>query len=180
MKVKKIIEQVATLLQLQNVSDANLDDSASFDDQTRRDVNLIVSSLNEVLSDIATDYLPQTETEKIDVQNGEFDLDNLSKPFYKLIKFDGEYVLKLNKLQAKSGVHIITYSHLPNIVELDDEFSCDSRLTIQAISYGIAKEYCLICGSYDESALWESKFKNAMQVAIKKQSVVELKHRRWC
>ena len=57
MKVKDVIKQVAIFLGLTNVMDANLDNFDNLDLQTKKDINLILSSVNEVLCDIATDYL---------------------------------------------------------------------------------------------------------------------------
>ena len=74
MKVNDIVKQVATYLQLTNVMGANLSNFENLDAQTKKDINLIVSSMNEVLTDVATDYLPLFETETVEVQNGSFDL----------------------------------------------------------------------------------------------------------
>lgn len=181
MSVKEVIKQVAIMLQLYNLIDANLDEFNNLDDQTKRDINVIVSCINEVLCDISTDYLLLETTEDINVENEIFDLSNLQKVFYKVVKFDNttEYKITYNNLQTKNGKHIITYNYLPEIVNLNSEINYDSRLTLYGLCYGVAKEYCLVCGNYAESEMWESKFNNAMQIAKRKSGSVSLKSRRW-
>ena len=181
MSVKEVIKQVAILLQLNNLIDANLDDYENLDSQTKKDINIVVSCINEVLCDISTDYLMLETTETIDVKEGTFDLANLSKVFYKMISFVplNEYKIEYNNLLVKDGKYKITYNYLPEIVGLDDDIVYDNRLTIYGLCYGVAKEYCLVCGNYSESEMWESKFISAMQIAVRKSGTVFLKQRRW-
>ena len=181
MSVKEIIKQVAILLQLNDLIDANLDDYENLDSQLKKDINVVISCINEVLCDIATDHLLLEATEEIEVIDEMFDLSKLQKVFYKLVKFYdyNAYKIEFNNLITKSGKYKITYNYLPEIVNIDDQINYDSRLTIYAICYGVAKEYCLVCGNYGESEMWESKFNNAMQVAVRKSGCVSLKPRRW-
>lgn len=181
MSVKEVLKQVAMFLQLNNLIDANLDDFENLDDQTKRDANILVSSVNEVLCDISTEYMPLVATESITVLDGSFDVENLSKDFYKVAKFgnNDSYKINLNNILAKDGIYDLTYSYLPEVVGLDDKIVFDKRLTKFALSYGVAKEYCLICGNYAEAEMWESKFKNAMLGTTKSAGVASLKHRRW-
>ncbi|MGN1222383.1 MAG: hypothetical protein ACI4TT_04040 [Christensenellales bacterium] len=181
MSVKEVIKQVAILLQLNNLIDANLDDYENLDSQTKKDINIVVSCINEVLCDISTDYLMLETTETIEVKEGTFDLANLSKVFYKMISFVplNEYKIEYNNLLVKDGKYKITYNYLPEIVGLDDNIVYDNRSTIYGLCYGVAKEYCLVCGNYSESEMWESKFISAMQIAVRKSGTVFLKQRRW-
>ncbi len=182
MRVNNIIKQVATYLQLSNVLDADLDDYENLDLQTKKDINLILSSMNEVLSDIATDYLPLVYCEEIEVENSEFEFSNLTKPFYKLQKIETKkpYNIELETLYIANGKYKIHYQFLPDIFELGDEITdFDSRLTIFAVCYGVASEFCLISGNYSESELWNSRFESAMDIAKRQNKVFSLKSRRW-
>ena len=181
MEIKDVIKEVATLLGLSNVSGANLD-ADSFDSQTQKDINLIISSTNEVLCEVATDFLPLKTKETVTVANGCFDLTTLTHDFHKLVEVDTSesyYVLREN-LYIKDGTYDVTYTYLPEIYELNDEIEdIDLRLTLFALSYGVAAEYCLISGNYSESELWASRFNDAMRVATRNTKIPKLKERRW-
>ena len=182
MKVNDIVKQVATFLQLTNVIDANLSNFENLDTQSQKDINLILSSMNEVLSDIATDYLPLVCSENIEVTDGTFDLKTLENSFYKLVrvKTNKPYHLDFETLKIANGIYEVDYLYLPEIYEIDDDITeFDSRLTIYALCYGIAGEYCLISGNYSESELWNSRYENAMDVATSHRALFSLKKRRW-
>ena len=183
MKVNDVIKQVAVFLGLTNVMNADLDDFDNLDSQTKKDINLILSSVNEVLCDIATDYLTLQKEEEIEVSGGSFDFSDLSEAFY---KFDGidttkDYKIDFESLTIEDGTYKVKYQYLPEIYELGDTISGFERLTIYALCYGVAEEFCLISGNYSESEMWQNKFQNAMCVAKKpvNAKVRTLKQRRW-
>lgn len=183
MKVKDIIKQVAIFLGLTNVMDANLDNFDNLDLQTKKDINLILSSVNEVLCDIATDYLFLQKEETIEVSEGSFSFSNLSKAFYKFVSIDTtkDYKIDFETLIIEDGTYNIKYQYLPDIYKLTDTITGFERLTQYALCYGIAEEFCLISGNYSESEMWHSKFENAMLVAKRpvNAKVKTLKQRRW-
>ena len=181
MEINDVIKEVANMLQLSNVYSANFD-ADSFDTQTQKDINLIVSCINEVLCDIATDHLPLKKTETISVSGGVYQLSNLSNTFHKLIeaKTNKPYKVELENLYIENGTYEITYSFLPDIYEFGDTIeNFDTRLTMYALCFGVAAEYCLISGNYNESEMWNSRFESAMQIAKRKNGLTKLKERRW-
>lgn len=181
MEVENVIKQVATLLQLTNVMEADFENFENLDVQTKKDINLILSSINEVLCDVATEYLPLKKSESITVSGGEFDLTTLTN-FYKLlsVKTNNEYTLDFETLKIDDGTYKIEYMHLPEIYEIDDEITeFDSRLTTYNLAYGVAGEFCIISGNYSEAEMWNSKFLNAMEDFKKPHKVAKLKTRRW-
>ena len=249
MKVKEVIKVVANLLQLGNVLDADLDNATNLNSQTQKDINLIVSCINMVLCDVATDFLPLKAQENIVVSGGEFDLKNLNHDFHKLLSVETieKFFVENEMLKIKDGSYVINYSYLPKIVRVDfsalnaandgengsggtnsteiisddgegdgtigDNYSTggsnlvyeiddngegsyidsnvigvglnntiedvDPRLTIFALSFGVASEFCLVSGNYSESEMWNSKYQNAMNVCMRKMKISELKTRRW-
>lgn len=182
MQIKKVIKQVALLLQISNIINANLDDQTLFDTQMMRDVELIVDSINDVLCDISTDFLTLKTTEKISV-SGEFDLSNLSKRIYKILSIYPtiKYSVVGNKLICEDGEYEIEYQYLPAEKTIDDKIDeFGGKLTLYALSYGVASQYCMICGNYSESEMWNSKYQDAMQIAMRSSKIVSLKNRIWC
>ena len=182
MKINDVIKQVALYLQMTNVSEANLTNTESLDAQTLRDINLILSCVNEVLCDISTDYMPLKHSEEIVVSNGTLSLNSLSKDFHKILSVypSKPYKIKQDVIYIENGTYVVEYMHLPEIYELNDTITdFDHRLTIYALCFGVAAEYCLISGNYSESEMWNSRFESAMQVASRKPKIAQLKGRLW-
>ena len=182
MEINKVIKQVATLLQLTNVIDANLDNFENLDAQTKKDINLIISSINEVLSDVATEYIPLKASESITVSGGTFDLTTLENTFYKLhkVKTDKKYVVDFETLHIEDGTYTVEYYYLPEEYELSDDIEdFANTLTVYNLSYGVAGEFCLISGNYSEAEMWNGKFENCMEAIKKPHRVAQLKQRRW-
>ena len=181
MNINDVIKIVANLLQLNNLIDADLESYNTLDDQTKKDINLIVSSTNEVLSDIATDYFPLKATEQITVLNGSFDLTTLTHDFHKLLSVatTNAYEVEMETLKIQNGCYKLKYSYLPEVLELGDDIEVDKRVTIFALCFGVCGEFCLVSGNYAESEMWNSKYQNAISVCKRSLKMPRLKNRRW-
>jgi hypothetical protein len=182
MKINDVIKEVANMLQLTNVSGASLTNIESLEVQTQKDINLLLSCINEVLCDIATDHLPLKATDQITVTENQFSLNLLSNSFHKLISINTskDYSIRQEILKIENGTYQLTYNYLPEIYQIGDTITdCDKRLTIYALSFGVAAEYCLISGNYSESEMWNSRFDSAMQIAKRNSKMPKLKERRW-
>ena len=154
----------------------------TFDTQTKRDINLIISCINSVVCEIATEHLFLKETESIEVGGGEFELANLSKSFHKLVKVNTtkKYSVKNEKLYIQDGRYDVTYYYIPDEYGFEDEITeFSGRLSIYALCFGVAGEYCLISGNYSESEMWNSRFESAMQSAKRGVKIPNLKERKW-
>lgn len=186
MEVEKIVNFVANLLKITELaSESIFEDLTLLSAQTQSDLNLIVNCINLTASEIATDYLPIVFEEDIVVLNNQFDLKNLSKTILKPmeLKFglqNAFYKVIDNKLITKCGNYTLKYSIMPDTFELDDDIICfSSALSLAVFCYGVCANYTLIGGSYEESSLWESKFKDGILVAGRKNKEIKMPQRRW-
>lgn len=184
MQVKDLVKEVANFLQLNNVLDLDFEDSEQMeqiDAVTQRDINLIVKCLNQVLTRIATEHVELLNIEDIVINNGIFDLDMLSKQFFKIKKLGNneKFDLVEKQLYAQNGKYQILYSYLPTEYDFDDDLDIYKNLSKYAICYGICSEYLMILGDFSQSETYESKFENAMEVAKSNLKIAEIKHRRW-
>jgi len=184
MEVKDLVKDVAELLQLSNVLELDFDDAddmASIDSTTQRDIDLIVSCLNQVLNRIATEYIELLKKETITIENGTFDLSALDEKYFKVKKLGKgqKYKIADGNLLTESGEYEIVYSYLPEEVDFDDEFDYFDNLSKFAIYYGICSEFLMILGDFSQSEIWESKFENAMDIAKSSPRVVDIKQKRW-
>lgn len=142
--------------------------------------------LNMVLEDIAKDYLPLLQEEEIVFTEKKFEYENLSKVISDIVKLQNPAGLAIKfkcfPEYIKADIHkaIITYSYLPEEVSLNQSFEFfDNKLTERIIAYGVAMEYMFLNSLSDEAAVWENRFLNSLESAIRKKHNVSLPKRRW-
>lgn len=184
MKVNDIIKDVANLLQLSDVLDFDFEtDTLSNESElTQRDINLIVKCLNQVLTRIATEHFEFLKKESITINNGSFNLSNLTEQFYKIKSVNKNKKFKVvdgKLIVDEDGTYEVVYSYIPEEFEIGDEFDFCENLSKFAICYGICSEYCLILGDFAQSETWESKFENSLDSAKSDLRIPKIRPRRW-
>ena len=142
--------------------------------------------LNLVLEDIARDYMPLLCEEEIVFSNKKFEYANLSKVIGDIIKLQATNGLAVKfkcfptfiKADVKKAV--LTYSYLPEKVDFNGIFNdFSSKLTERIIAYGVAMEYLFLNSLSDEAAVWENRFLNSLESALRKKHNISLPKRRW-
>ena len=184
------LDDILTMEELYNDSfDITNEDLYLKDDEENnalniRNLNLLIRCFNLVYSEISSDYIPLIYKETITV-NGEFDLNNLSKKFYKIIKLEKnnkeilDFEIYSNTLFAKEGVYTITYRYTPEYATLNSNIeNFNGKVLDRIFAYGLNKEYCYISGLYSEAESWKNKFEDSMKLILNKTSF-SLPKRRW-
>lgn len=213
MKVKDIIKKVSLYLKLQDVLDyykvleenenssqtettesektENVTETTEnvqtveLSSETEYQINMLLENINNVLEDIATNYIPLKMIENIDVSNNSFNLNNLSKNVNKVIRItkDGmrvNFFACNDMLKTENGNLEITYSYIPNPKTLDDEIeNFYGKVGVLTYAYGVASEYCLINEDYEQAMMWDDKFKNALLNSNRPIKNISIKKRRW-
>lgn len=150
-------------------------------------VNRVKLCLNNVLEDIACDYINCVFQEKITMRAGQkFTFDLLEKNIIsvkKLIKNGNEvdFTLYCDGISVKEdGEYMICYNYLPAVDLENDKIEYFSpRLTNRIVSYGVTCEYLLLEGRYDEAGLWESRYRDALKGLSRLKKNVKVKRRVW-
>lgn len=188
MTVKNVLKAVCVFLQKDELLETNLFDGENepTEDQTK-EVGHLVRCLNLVLSEISTDYIPLLKTEDIVSTDGKILLSRFSKNVLDVHKIVNKFNLTQqfktfsNYFETAPGELKITYSYEPEklseLTDLIDEFS--QRVGERIIAYGVAMEYCFICGLHDDASIWEKRFKDGLLIAARKKSTIRLPKRRW-
>ena len=140
----------------------------------------------EAYSEIATDYHPLYLTETITVTNGEFDLTTLSKKF-KSIKYIKDelgnevknYTVEYDYLYLKNGQYSLKYRYIPDYYEIvfDKMQNFDGKISESILSYGTCAYYCLKNNLSDSYNLWDTKFKQSLQISMQKTENLYIKPR---
>lgn len=149
--------------------------------------NTLTFCLLEAYNEIASDYHPLYNTEKIVVSDKKFDLTTLKKKFrsVKSLKNINEkeqkFEIEYNNLIAENGTYTLKYRYLPDSAEIDnDEMqNFDGKISESVLCYGTCAYYCLKFNISDSFSLWDTKFKQALLISQQKTEKLYIKPRRF-
>ena len=72
----------------------------------------------------------------------------------------------------------ILYSYTPPEKALDGE-SDYATLSTRLFGYGMAMNYALIMGLYEEASVWDKKYKEALEAAYRIRGAAVIRAREW-
>ncbi len=184
MKTKTAIYYSAMFLSLEEVCQAL--ESGVMSEEAQKECDILVKCANLIVDEIASDWLPLKNKEKITVNAGEFDMKNLQKPVIDVFRITdkegrrGRFRQFFDKLFCDDGEYEIEYSYAPGELTLESDLPFPlSTPSVRVIAYGIACEYNIISGLTAEASVWENKFIDALKSATSKKREFTVKRRRW-
>lgn len=181
MTVKEVLSQAAFLLGRDELVTLLQTEEGA---QSAEAVSLL-KCYNTVENEIALDYIPLTAEQEIRVLGGKVYYTVLKRTPVSVLSVTDEYGNKLpftiypEYIRTSTGAKVIVYTYAPEVKQLTDNCEYGNRLSVRLLSYGVACEYCLINGRYEEALLWDRKYKDALLcvAALNKPHVV--RSRRW-
>ena len=71
------------------------------------------------------------------------------------------------------------YTYLPKTKTFDDKSDFTLNASVRLLSYGVAAEYALANGMFEEAAVWDKKYKDAIKAAYCSKPPRRIRSRRW-
>ena len=182
MKEKEVILLAATQLGIADKIQAYYNGSST---EGEKDAELLLTCFNLVESELALDYFPLYAEEELNTFSGRINYSLLAHAVVRIIRVadtEGntvDYTLFPDCLKGPVGTLKIYYTYTPKKKTVDKESDFETRVTDRLLSYGIAAEYATAKGLYEEAAIWDKKYKDAIEVAYRTMPGVRMKARRW-
>ncbi|MEG1528005.1 MAG: hypothetical protein RR248_04050 [Clostridia bacterium] len=179
MKLSEII-QLADLL-LGTKVDSNVFVKTSMDAElssylSQKPLSLLCECANLTLAEIACDYIQLCYKEVI-VSNGIIDYKAFTKDVLSVLRIeDNKQKIKFRYTSSgvetdKGGKFEVIYTYKPKKCGFLDEVEKSVAITDRLIAYGIASEYCLLSGMYDEASIWDKRYKDALRCSARKGEI---------
>lgn len=155
------------------------------DTNEEKELDLLLFCFNQVLQTIASDYLPILKEKQILAQHGSVALTDIDTQLIEIkkVELDGVSIgFKVvgNVLKTAKGNLLVTYAVSPNQCHFNDSMEdFDLRISERTIALGVATEHSFITGEYTQAAVWENRFKAALESACRKKSDILIPPRRW-
>ncbi len=149
------------------------------------EVNALLRCFNLVENELAIDYLPLYAEEEIYSATGAIYFSVFSKPVVRVIHVvdesgnDAPFKLFPKYLKTQGGKVVIRYTYTPKEKTVDGESDFPANVSLRLFAYGIAAEYSLASGMFEDAAIWEKKYKDAITAAYRVSPCRRIRSRRW-
>ena len=193
MKITDAVFTAATFLQLDGITSGfeakGFDPSAperTLSEEDARELTLLVRCCNLVIGELATAVFPLKKTKAVTCKDGKIAytaIDENVLDVYTVeqdgarVPFDAFFDCIMVPVR---GTCTVTYSVAPIAAKLDGQSPfAGNKPSARLIAYGIAREYCLICGRTEEATTWDGRFLAAVEEESRKKGELRVRPRAW-
>lgn len=150
-------------------------------------IDLMMVALNNVISEIAEEYIPFLYSETVDCDGQTIAYSTLSRPVREIIKVK-HGKKKLGFCTFSEGVRLgegicgkveVVYSYIPQRVNWMEDITLPPEISLRTLAYGVAGEFALISARYEECVNYDTRFINAINSARRKKREKRLPLRGW-
>ena len=172
MKIKDIITATAALLNQHDVIgylEETVNDPSA---ETLSKIDLEMRLLNLVLSELAAGYVPMVYKEEMTAENGKIEYADLKYSATRILSIEdasGEkasYVQHPSYIEICDGVYTVEYEHSPASFALEETVNMGERILPSLIAYGVAAEYCITQGRFEEAVMWRKRYSEGVERVV--------------
>ena len=186
MTVKDIIKTVALLLNRKDILEYLNSGATENYLKVLEDVNALVDCYNIVSEEIASTYYKFKAVETLSPQNGVVKCSEFTNNPLAIISVKGlnektiSYKILPSEILTDEKTVVVEYYYVPSKKTLDDisDFTATS-IKNRILAYGVATEFLLIDGAFEESSVWHEKFINSLKVVLINDKRKRIKGRIW-
>lgn len=184
MTVKEIILAAACELGIGEKVEAYLA-GKSTDAETETIAKALLRCFNLVENEVALDYLPLLAEEELETETGIVHYTSLSREAARVVGVWDEwgnsapFTLFPDYLKTQPQKVLVRYTYLPKEKTFESESDFTLGASVRLFAYGVAAEYALASGLFEEAAVWEKKYKNAIKAAYCSKPARRIRSRRW-
>lgn len=182
--VKEAIKLTAELLEMQESVNAYLE-GAGENPQGEAETENLLRCFNLVENELALDYFPLTAETEVETQTGAVYFDELPLAPVRVCKvcdaWGNECAYKLfpDYIKTQAGKIKVEYSYLPKEKGLEERTDFSLFVSARLFAYGMASEYALSCGRFEEASVWDKKYKDAICAVYRAKPCKKISARRW-
>ncbi len=182
MTVKEILLAAATELNVLEEVEGYLS-GTSTDGEAQAKV--LLRCFNLVENEVALDYLPLLAEDEMETETGVIHYAALSREAARVVGVWDEwgntvpFTLFPDYLKTQPNKVRVRYTYLPKEKSFKDKSDFTLQASVRLFAYGVAAEYALASGLFEEAAVWDQKYKDAIKAAYCAQPSRRIRSRRW-
>lgn len=149
------------------------------------ETNDLLRCYNLVENELALDYLPLQAEETFESTTGVLYYSTFDNAIVRVLHVSDEsgnptdFKLFPDYFKTQPGVVCIRYTYSPKAKTVDQVCEYTMQASARLFTYGIAAEYTLALGMFEESAAWDKKYKDAITAVYRARPCKMLRSRRW-
>lgn len=186
MKLKDVIKITALLIGRTDVCDYLKGLSENAEPETLKTVDAMVTLANLVINELATTYVPLVKRESVRVSDGKVYYDDFSEKILKIRKVYGADGIELDFKTAPEYLSVcgysavsVEYEYTPHNRGIDEETGYEEgQLPERVLSYGVAAEYFVSVGRFEEAVTWHKRYVDALSALLLPKNRI-IKKRCW-
>lgn len=182
MTVKQILLAAATELNILDEVEGYLS-GTSTDGESQ--AKALLRCFNLVENEVALDYLPLLAEDEIETGTGVIYYATLLREAARVVGVWDEwgnavpFTLFPDYLKTQPNKVRVRYTYLPKEKSFKDRSDFTLQASVRLFAYGVAAEYALASGLFEEAAVWEKKYKDAIKAAYCAKPSRCIRSRRW-
>ena len=182
MTVKEILLAAATELNILDEVEAYL---SGITTSGEAQAKVLLRCFNLVENEVALDYLPLLAEDEVESETGVIYYASLPREPARVLGVWDEwgnavpFTLFPDYLKTQPNKVRVRYTYLPKAKSFKDKSDFTLQASVHLFAYGIAAEYALASGLFEEAAVWDQKYKDAIKAAYCAKPPRRIRSRRW-
>lgn len=183
MTVKECMELAAVHLGIEEPIATYFGESATAEDEKK--ATLLLSCFNIVENELALDYFPLIAEDTVETDGGVVEFSALKNDAVRITQVTDEwgnsaaFQLFPSYLKTQPGKVCVRYTYTPKKKTTDEKSDFYTAVSVRLISYGMAAEYAMATGLFEDAAVWDKKYKEGIRAAYRLQKCKRIRSRRW-
>lgn len=183
MTVKECMELAAVHLGIEEPITTYFAEKGTAEDEKK--ATLLLTCFNIVENELALDYFPLVAEDTVETDGGVVDFSALQNDAVRITKVTDEwgnsaaFQLFSSYLKTQPGKVCVTYTYTPKKKTTDEKSDFYTAVSVRLISYGMAAEYAMATGLFEDAAVWDKKYKEGIRAAYRLQKCKRIRSRRW-
>ncbi len=182
MTVKEILLTAATELGFGEDAKAFLEEGV--EDEIQK-MELLLECFNLTENELALDYLPLYAEDTVSSSSGKILYSTFKKSPVHILQVQDtsgnpiKFKIFADGIKTQAGKVNVTYTYTPDKKTFEEESDYQIQASTSLMAYGVLSHYTLATGLFEESAIWEKKYKNAIEAVYRARPSERLRSRRW-
>lgn len=185
MKVNNIIKKVAKILDLSNVHEF-LNGDIESTDSISQDIEKLLLACNIVNGIIASQYMEVIEVIDKEICYGSITLTDITDKniieIKEITNGNGapiEYQIISGRIYVDASFVKIKFSYFPKDVGIDDNIDYYLKMDENVFAQGVVSEYLFLKGDFEESYIYDARFKNSISSLLRPKRNIVTPAKRW-